>query len=218
MKTTIFLVRHCEAEGNWRRLFQGHYDGAVSELGRRQLDRLALRFQGIHLDAVYSSPLSRAYETAKAINRSHHLPIQLEEGLMEINGGRFEGQYFDQLSTLFPAEYEMWEHDPAHFQAPDGESMVQVYERMKNTLDRIARENAGGVVAVASHGCAIRNYQCYIRGLPLSRVNSVTWCDNTAVNRVEYDEEFVPHVVYLNDTSHLPIELSTLAKQDWWKT
>ncbi|MCI8649838.1 MAG: histidine phosphatase family protein [Anaerotruncus sp.] len=215
--TTIYLVRHCEAEGNWKRLFQGHYDGKVSELGYQQLAHLAERFCSVKLDAVYSSPLTRAMETARAINRCAQLPIQQDDGLLEINGGAFEGKPFAELPILFAEAYDKWEHDPAHFTAPGGESMQQVYDRMRDTIDRIARTHEGGTVAIASHGCAIRNYQCYVRGLPLSQVNSVTWCDNTAVNCIEYDSGFQPHIIYLNDTSHLPEGCSSFMKQTWWR-
>ena len=100
-KTTLYLVRHCEAEGNWRRTFQGHTDSEVSDKGRRQLEKLAQRFAPIHLDAVYSSPLKRAVATAQAIDRAAGLPIQLEPDVIEINGGRFEGVPFADLPRLF---------------------------------------------------------------------------------------------------------------------
>lgn len=73
--TTIYLVRHCEAMGNINRIFQGHTDEEISDNGRLQLEKLAERFRDIHLDALYSSPLKRAYRTAEAVNRYHQLPI-----------------------------------------------------------------------------------------------------------------------------------------------
>ena len=102
MTTTLYLVRHAEAEGNWRRTFQGHSNSDVSEKGYRQLEYLARRFADIPLDAVYASPLKRAYETAKAIDRAAGLPIVTDDGLMEINGGAFEGVPFAELPLRFP--------------------------------------------------------------------------------------------------------------------
>ena len=80
MTTTLYLVRHAEAEGNWKRTFQGHIDSEVSEKGWTQLDYLARRFEQVRLDAVYSSPLKRAWATAEAINRFAGLPITPERG------------------------------------------------------------------------------------------------------------------------------------------
>lgn len=204
MTTTLYLVRHAEAEGNWRRTFQGHSNSDVSEKGYRQLEYLARRFADIPLDAVYASPLKRAYETAKAIDRAAGLPIVTDDGLMEINGGAFEGVPFAELPLRFPVEEARWDNEPWAFEAPGGESMRSVYERMRDTIGRIVRAHAGGTVAVASHGCAIRNYLCFAQGWPIERIGEVGWCDNTAVSRIEFGDDFLPRPVYLNDSSHLP--------------
>ena len=70
-------------------------------------------------------------------------------------------------------------------------------------MDRIAGEHPGKTVCIATHGCAIRNFLCYAGGKPIEELNSVEWCDNTAVSVVEYDDSFVPHIVSQNDASHL---------------
>ena len=78
-------------------------------------------------------------------------------------------------------------------------------------------EHPGKTVCIATHGCAIRNFLCYAGGKPIEELNSVEWCDNTAVSVVEYDDSFVPHIVSQNDASHLNPEVSTFEKQDWWR-
>ena len=100
--TTIYLIRHCEAAGNVGRRFQGHIDADITENGRRQLELLAERFRELPLDAVYSSPLLRARLTAEAVNRHHGLPVMLDDRLMEINGGLWEGRPWAELPALFP--------------------------------------------------------------------------------------------------------------------
>ena len=85
--TRIILIRHCEAEGNIKRVFQGHTDADISENGRKQLDLLRLRCRNMQIDAIYSSPLKRAYQTAEAINSFRNLTVQIHEDLIEINGG-----------------------------------------------------------------------------------------------------------------------------------
>lgn len=217
MTTTLYLVRHAEAEGNWKRTFQGHIDSEVSEKGWTQLDYLARRFEQVRLDAVYSSPLKRAWATAEAINRFAGLPITPERGLMEIDGGAFEGVPFAELPARYPEENARWDNTPWLFKAPGGESMRHVFERMQMTVDAIVRANPGRVIAAASHGCAIRNYLCYALGWPLERIADVCWCDNTAVSLIEFDGGFRPHPVYLNDASHLPEHASTFATQSWWR-
>lgn len=214
--TAVYLVRHAQAAGNLARVFQGHIDGAVSATGERQLAHLRERFAAVALDAVYTSPLSRAAQTAAAVSGGR-LPLVTLPALMEIDGGAFEGVPFAALPERFPDAYALWDNDPAHFTAPGGESAAQVSARMCDTIREIARRHPGGTVAVVSHGFALRCYCCHALGMPLARLAEVAWCDNTAVGLVHYDETLCPQVEFLGDNSHLSATDSTFAQQDWWQ-
>ncbi|MCI9413742.1 MAG: histidine phosphatase family protein [Clostridiales bacterium] len=219
--TILYLVRHCEAFGNIKRIFQGHIDSEISDNGQKQLDRLTERFRDIPLDGIVSSPLKRAYLTAQAVNGDRGLPVETDRRLMEINGGRWEGKPWDDLDGLYPEESAAWLKAPWDFHPEEGESMRAVYERMAAALTDIARRYEGKTVAVASHGCAIRNALCWMRGWPVERLNEVPWADNTSVALLEFDDH--PHgepsrrIVYENDNSHLGKEISTFEKQSWWR-
>ena len=218
MKTTIYLIRHAEAEGNIKRTFQGHTDAALTPKGEHQLERLAERFRTIPIDAVYASPLLRTRKTAEAANRYHGLEITIVPELIEINGGDWEGVPWDEMYTRYPEEQLLWDTAPHLCCPPNGESMRAVYERMSAAVDAIARENAGKTAVVVSHGGAIRNYLCHAYGWPHERLCDVGWEENTAVSLVEYNEAFCPNVVYHNDASHLTAEQCTVLHQDWSKT
>lgn len=215
--TRLYVVRHAEAEANKLRNFNGHIDGDISENGRVQLERLKERFKTIEFDKVYSSPLLRAYKTAQAANTTLCLPITTLDGLKEIFGGRWEGACFDDIPTLFPEENRMWVEEPWLFAPQGGETMRQVYDRIWETMLGIVKENKGLRVLVASHGCAIRNFFCRAMGLPLEQLNDVDWFENTSVSIVDFDDQLSPHVVTVNDVSHLTNDTMTLANQDWWK-
>ena len=215
MAATIYLIRHAQAEGNWKRLFQGHTDAAVSEVGENQLQYLADRMQALSFNAVYASPLVRAVQTAQAVAKG--VPITTLPELMEINGGEFEGVPFGDLPKRFPEAFLHWQDHPELCSPPGGESMEHVFVRMKQAVDSIAQKHAGQTVAVVSHGCAIRCYLCYAKGWGMEKLRYMQWCDNTAVSKIKYDDHFVPHLIYLNDSGHLPQEHSTFATQDWWK-
>lgn len=103
------------------------------------MPQLAERFRKIPLDAIYSSPLQRAMQTAEAVNHYHHLPVQTEEGLCEIFAGEWEMKHFSDLPVLFPDQWRLWCEDEAHFCAPNGESIVQVHHRLSSTIDCIGR-------------------------------------------------------------------------------
>jgi broad specificity phosphatase PhoE len=217
MKTRIYLIRHAEAEGNIKRIFQGNLDADLSENAKQQLECLSKRCKELHFDAIYSSPLMRAYKTAQAANLYHKLPIVTLDGLKEIHGGCWEGEKWEELPTLYPEHNRMWVYEPWNFETEGGESMRAVYNRMRETVTGIVKKHAGQQVCVVSHGCAIRALLCWAQGKPIEEINSISWCDNTALSIIDFDETFKSEIVMLNDNSHLSDELSTLKKQDWWK-
>ena len=89
--TRIYFVRHAEAEGNLYRICEGQYDGLLTVFGRAQLPCVTDYFRDIRLDAVYSSDLYRARETAAAVAAASGLPVTLRRGLRELNFGAYEG-------------------------------------------------------------------------------------------------------------------------------
>ena len=212
--TKIYLVRHAEAMGNVEEFFQGQTDCELSEKGKKQLELLAERFRDIPIEAIYSSPLKRTIDTAEAVNKYHNFPIIRDDGLIEINGGVWEGKPWADLPKLYPVEHDLWQNKMQDFYVADGERMTEVFERMKNAVDKIAAENDGRTIAVVSHGCALRNFLCYAMGKPISALKDVGWSDNTAVSLVEY-ENGVPKIIFKNSNDHLTGELSTLSKSKW---
>ena len=215
MVTTVYLVRHGEAEGNAQEFFQGSIDTALTEKGLRQLDCLAERFRNIHLDAVYTSPFSRARQTAEAVNRYHGLTLIPDERLCEINAGDWEHQKWADLPQMFPEEYALWTQKMYAFCAPHGDKMTDVYARMRDAVTEIAAANAGKTIAVASHGCALRNFLCFVEFGDITRLKDVGWADNTAVSLAEYDRESGWRLVFKNNAEHLTPELSTLRTSKW---
>lgn len=213
----MYLVRHAEAQGNILEFFQGHTDCDVTEKGLKQLDMLSLRFRNVDFDAVYSSPLIRAVKTAEAVNRFKGLPIVTDSRLIEINGGVWEGQKWTDIERNYPEDHAIWRNTPWEFDPPDGESMESVYERIKAALTDIAAQNDGKTVVVVSHGCSLKNFLAYAEFGDIKRLNDVGWSDNTAVSLIEFDDNMIPKIIYKNDSSHLPQELSTLAFSRWVK-
>ncbi|MBC8611349.1 bifunctional RNase H/acid phosphatase [uncultured Ruminococcus sp.] len=209
--TTVYLIRHAYAQGNLDRTFQGRIDGRLTEVGYRQLDCLAERCRGIPFDAVYTSPLSRAYETAKAANRFHGLPIQTDDGLLEIAGGDWEGRKWEELEKEYPVLYHQWKVRDPLFCAPNGEKMADVYDRMKKTILHIVENNKNKTICIVSHGCAIVTFMAWAHGLPAERICEMKICDNTALNKLTFDEKGTPAVAKENDLEHLPDGLRTYA-------
>ncbi len=199
----IYLVRHCEAEGNSLKIYQGHIDLDITEAGTKQLKKLGERFESIHIDKVYSSPLKRARKTAAAVADKKGLHIIDNDGLIELYGGDFEGMKFAEIFSEY-ADYEsIWQNNPQDFCAPKGESMRGLYTRVWNAFLNISAENEGKVVVVASHGAAIRTLICKILFDDVERLNEVPWSENTAVTKIIMDAGKAK-IEFMNDVSHLP--------------
>ena len=213
--TRFIVIRHCEAVGNRERIFQGTYDGEVSQLGKQQLDYLALRFRNEHIDRIFSSSRKRAKATAEAVNRYHHLEIETDDRIIEINAGEWEGKLFSEFPRLFPKEMELWDNHPSRFVAPGGEKMRDVYERMSAFVIEKAQQYSGQTIVLASHGCAIRNLLCWAEQIGFENLGNEIWCANTAVNIIEVDDALHPHLLLKNDISHLPEQMQTLSSQKW---
>lgn len=215
--TSVYLIRHAEALGNVNNFFQGRTDCDISPKGEIQLEYLKERFKNIQFDSLYSSPLIRAVKTAEAVNYYHKLPIIKKDGLMEINGGVFEGEEWSKLPSMFPEAYDLWKYHAPHFEVENGESMKQVYERITSTVKEIVNENIGKTVAVVSHGCAIKNFLAFANNSCIEGICDIGWSDNTAVSKILFDDSMKVSVEFQNDSSHLPAEASTLNVQTWWR-
>ena len=214
--TTIYLIRHAEAEGNLYRRVQGHWDGQVTPRGDLQIAALAERFRDVPVDAVYASDLRRTQDTAAAILSTHDLPLQTTPRLREECLGCWEGRPWGDVEYESPEQMFFFNHDPARWSIEGCEPFPDAQARMQSVLAEIAARHDGGTVAVVSHGMAIRAYLSAVLGVPSAEIDRLPHGDNTAVSCIRY-ENGVPTVAYYNDASHLPEELSTFGRQTWWK-
>lgn len=214
--TTIYMIRHAEAEGNLYRIVQGQHNSFITPRGHRQIACLAERFKDVQLDALYSSDLRRTVTTAGAITKYHALQMQLTERLREINLGVCEGMSFGDMYKFDPVQMDNFNNDPAQWRAPGAETFAECTERIVSAVTEIAVKNDGKTVAVVSHGMAIRSLLAHILGVASRDIPSLPHGDNTAVSKLIFDNG-VFSVEYYNDNSHLPPELSTFARQSWWK-
>lgn len=218
MKATVYIIRHAEAEGNIYRRCHGLYDSLLTPRAYQQLPCLAKRFESVPLAAVYASPLFRARTTAKAVAEPHGLSVELRNDLHEIDMGDWEDLPWAELPHAWPEQYAKWCSRPWEAAPPHGETVMQAGERMLNEVRRLAQENAGKSIAVVTHGSAIRGALTIAHGFPPEKMNEIGWGDNTCVARLDFDENGNIDIVYENDASHLPQELSTFASIGWKNT
>lgn len=207
MVTTLYIIRHCQSMGNIQHRFQGRYDAPVSPDGEKQLDLLSLRFRNVQLDAVYTSPLSRALRTAEAVNRFHGLPIQKRDGLLELDVGEMENLELSEIGIKFPEVAKNWDQSPDLCEFPGGETMKEAYVRANRAIDEIVSENPGKTVVVVTHGGVIRNLDARIRTGRIEGMRDGTVFGNTGVSILTVDGQGKLVWKQVNDLSHLPPEL-----------
>ena len=201
----IYLVRHCEAEGNKAKIFQGTTDCDISETGEMQLAFLKERFKNTHIDKVYSSPLTRAYKTANAVAEDKDLEIITHKGFIEIDGGVVEGMPFKKIFSDYAELERVWNEEPQNFHPENGESMRQVYDRAGKALESLANDpqNQGKTLLVATHGAVTKCLLCRVLYGDIEKLVTVDWSNNTAVSLLICDDNGM-RLEFYNDNSHIP--------------
>ncbi len=202
--TRIYIVRHCETDGNVKKIFQGHTDNDINKLGEKQLLALCQRFKNVALDKIFTSPLIRTQKTAQAIKGQKNIPLITCNGLIELNGGVYEGKTYEEIGSLYPEFKVIWQSEPWRFAPETGESMTHAYDRIWKTVLQLARENDGQTIALATHGGVLRCLLCKLIKNDIKKLPDVPFGINTAVSLLEFDDNMNPHLIYYNDASHLP--------------
>lgn len=214
--TRIYLVRHAEAEGNLYRRVHGWYDSLITDNGYRQIAALTHRFESISVDAVYSSDLFRTRTTAGAIHCPKGLPLITRRSLREVNMGIWEDRAWGELAQVDAEQLAFFNATDPRWQVEGGETYQELRMRIAAALWQIAKNHPSQTVAVVSHGTAIRCALSELQGLSMEEMAKLPHSDNTAVSLLEFEEQSVK-VVFSNDATHLPEEISTFARQKWWK-
>ncbi|MFZ6649105.1 histidine phosphatase family protein [Undibacterium sp. TJN25] len=203
--TEILLIRHGETAWNAVRRLQGHLDIPLNEEGTRQAKALAWALKNEKLDAIFSSDLQRALQTAGEIATLQNLDIQVDAALRERCFGGFEGVLYSDIPHQFPEAYVTWQsRDPDALFPPGertGESIRQFHTRTMEAILRHARQHEGKKIALVAHGgvleCAYRAAQ----SLPLHAPRDVT-IYNASINRFAFDGETLK-LVQWGDVTHL---------------
>lgn len=161
--TTILLARHGQSDWNHSQRWQGFADRPLTEVGRRQAVELAERLDGTELDAIYSSDLQRARETAEIVARTKGLTVETTPDLREVDVGSWQGLSRAEAEERFPDGYGRWLQGGEGWD--DGETYEQMSERVLSAIQRIAKAHAPGRVLAVAHGGSIRAVHAAALGL-----------------------------------------------------
>lgn len=161
--TQIYMIRHGQTDSNVRHTCLGHKDIPLNDTGQQQVRELTEKLRGQHFDALYTSPLQRALQTAEPILQTHPgLTMTMSYALIERDYGQWDDLTFDEIKAREPQRFEEWKQNWTGFQLPGGESAGQVHERIGKALDHILAQHEGQTVAIVSHLGAIRHMISYL--------------------------------------------------------
>lgn len=198
----IYLVRHGETEWNKEGRSQGcSNDIPLSEVGMIQANAIANRLKNESIDLFFSSNLTRAYQTAKAIAVYHDKEVIMHKEFMEISFGAWEGLRFDEIKEKYIDVYKIWRDTPHIAKVPGAESILEIKERSMTKLMEIINTEKDKNILIVSHGITIKVLIASIIGIDLSNLHKIRQ-DNTALNIFEYrNNNFYTNLI--NDTCHL---------------
>lgn len=184
--TRFYIVRHGQSEGNATRRFLGHTDLGLTELGHKQGRKTAEYLKDKGVDAIYSSDLVRAYDTAKYLGDLIGVEPMKTKELREIFAGEWEGRELSDILSNYD-NYQIWLGDFGNVRCDGGESTLELLQRIEKELIRIASVNDGKTVMIATHAAAIRVMCCLWKGIELSQAKNIKWVSNASVTDVTYD-------------------------------
>lgn len=183
----IYLVRHGESQSNKQKLFVGQGDVPLSERGLAQAKKTAEFLKHVKVDAIYSSDLIRAYDTAMQTAKLKNLPIIKDAGLRELSIGKYEFTPHEIMQTKYSDKWNGWLNNFAEAYFEEGESVKEVQDRVVKTITKIAEQNAGKTVFIFSHATSIRCFAAYCNDGGLQNIDKISWVSNASVTELDYE-------------------------------
>ncbi len=201
MTTSIYLVRHGQTAWNREEVFRGRTDIPLNETGLREAELAGEYLRSVPIRAIYSSPLSRALQTAQKIAESHSLRIEPLEGLIDMSFGVWEGRSLREVKEKDEIRFEQWRDEPHLVRLPGGETLEEVRSRAMAALTEVIQRHPEQTLVLVSHRVVNKVLVCGILGLDNSHFWQITQ-DTTAINLIQYRKgNFV--LSLLNETCHL---------------
>ena len=199
--TRIVAVRHGQTAWNADARIQGHTDIPLDETGHEQARRLARALAHEPLQAVYSSDLQRARQTAAPLLADTGLPLRVDAGLRERGFGEFEGMSFTQIEARWPEQAAAWRRRDPDFGARGGEVLRDFRTRIVATIERLAAAHRGEQILLVTHGGVLD--LLYREATRLALDAPRTWeLANAGINRLLHGHQGLMLVGWA-DTAHL---------------
>ncbi|WP_250674746.1 histidine phosphatase family protein [Paraclostridium ghonii] len=184
----VYITRHGETDWNVKGKMQGCKDSNLTEQGKKEALNLGNRLKDIKIDYIYTSPLTRAYDTALLIKGNRDIPIGTYENLKEMNFGIWEGMYSDDVAREYENEYYKFWNEPHLYTSTGGETFEELIKRVKITLNDITNQNKGEDILLVTHSIIIKAIYSIIKKYELKDFWNPPYIKNTCVTILEFNE------------------------------
>lgn len=159
--TTLYLIRHGQTDWNIEGRWQGQADVPLNSNGKRQAISIARQMSYIGINAIYSSDLVRASDTAREISKLVNIGYNLDYRLREVHQGEWQGLLVSEIEEKYLEIFRERLNDPLHIAPPGGEMVMQVRDRVIESVEEIIRKHPCMRVAIVSHGFALAVIQVH---------------------------------------------------------
>jgi alpha-ribazole phosphatase len=168
--TTLILIRHGETDWNIEGRYTGQSDIPLNAHGIQQAASLASSLSEEKINAIYSSDLQRASETAEHIRVGSNIPLYLDSRLREIHQGEWEGLHFEEIRKRYRQAWERRKNSPLDVAPPGGETVGEVRLRVLKAVREIINRHSQETIAIVSHGLALAIIKAEANNLPIEVV------------------------------------------------
>ncbi len=202
MKTGIVLIRHGETKWNKEEIFRGRTDIPLNKNGLAQAKATSDYLLKKKFAAIYSSPLSRARQTAEALCKNRNIKPQLRDAFIDLSFGPWEGKTISELTENYPEQIRIWQEQPHLLNLPDAETLAQARQRAYMELESLAEANQDNYIAIVSHRVILKLLLLAMLNLgndAFWKIKQNTCC----INLLEYSREKGFVIAKVNDTCHL---------------
>ena len=187
---TLYLVRHGYSVANDQKFFAGNSDVELSDIGKQQAKLVSdYILNNLKIDKIYSSSLSRAYDTIFQVGEGFNLPIIKNTAFNEIYGGEWEMLTFEQVLSNYYSDFICWKNNIYESRCTGGEGFKDVITRAYSELKKIAENNNGKNILIGTHAGVIRAIITAIKNLSAEECNSLGWVSNASLTTIIYQNE-----------------------------
>jgi len=213
MSTKILIIRHGETDWNRSQIFRGTYDIPLNENGRKQAKLVAKALEGIKIDAAYTSPLSRAKESAEIITANHDICPVIDDAFIDMDYGEWTGKEDSFVAKNWPDEHSAWTTKPHTVKPPNGTTLEEVFNNSFGAMEKLAKKHDGETIAIFAHRVVNKLLVIGALSLGLERFPFIIQ-GNCCINEFERIQSGYL-IRSINDVSHIKNAGTTLLEVDF---